>query len=65
MIDERTVVKGAGAGVYNITPDVSDIPDRFKVTGPNGLQLLVLGGIEDPRHWMLMPRKCFDQDFTI
>ena len=55
MIEERTVVKGAGPGVYNITPNVSDIPDKFKVTGPNGLQLLVLGGIVEPSSGCLCP----------
>jgi len=55
MIEERTVVKGAGAGVYNINPEVSDIPDRFKVSGPDGLQLLVLGGIEEPATGCLCP----------
>jgi CO dehydrogenase maturation factor len=48
MIEERTVVKGAGSGAYNINPKVADIPDRFKVTGPDNLKLLVLGGIEEP-----------------
>ena len=46
LIEERTVVDGVGSGVYNINPKVSDIPDRFKVSGPDGLQLLVLGGID-------------------
>jgi CO dehydrogenase maturation factor len=55
MIEERTSVKGAGAGVYNINPKVSDIPDRFKVTGPDNLQLLVLGGIEEPASGCLCP----------
>ncbi len=55
MIEERTTVKGAGPGVYNINPEVSDIPDRFKVSGPNGLQLLVLGGIEEPATGCLCP----------
>jgi len=55
MIEERTTVKGAGAGVYNINPEVSDIPDRYKVSGPNGLQLLVLGGIEEPATGCLCP----------
>jgi CO dehydrogenase maturation factor len=55
LIEERTVVKGAGPGVYNINPEVSDIPDRFKVTGPDGLQLLVLGGIEEPATGCLCP----------
>lgn len=55
MIEERTSVKGAGAGVYNINPEVSDIPDRFKVKGPDDLQLLVLGGIEEPASGCLCP----------
>lgn len=55
MIQERTNVSGAGPGVYNINPEVSDIPDRFKVSGPDGLQLLVLGGIEEPATGCLCP----------
>jgi len=55
MIDERTKVFGAGPGVYNINPKVSDIPDKFKVSGPDGLQLLVLGSIEEPATGCLCP----------
>jgi CO dehydrogenase maturation factor len=55
MIEERTLVNGAGPGVYNINPDVSDIPDKYKVSGPDGLQLLVLGGIEEPATGCLCP----------
>jgi CO dehydrogenase maturation factor len=55
MITERTSVAGADSGVYNINPEVSDIPDRFKVDGPDGLQLLVLGGIEQPETGCLCP----------
>ena len=55
MIEERTTVLGAGPGVYNINPKVSDIPDKYKVTGPDGLQLLVLGGIEEPATGCLCP----------
>jgi len=55
MIEERTTIKGAGPGVYNINPRVSDIPDKYKVTGPDGLQLLVLGGIEEPATGCLCP----------
>ncbi len=55
MIEERTLVKGAGSGVYNINPTVSDIPDKYKVSGPDGLQLLVLGGIEEPATGCLCP----------
>jgi CO dehydrogenase maturation factor len=55
LIEERTGVKGAGSGVYNINPEVSDIPDKFKVSGPDGLELLVLGGIEEPATGCLCP----------
>ncbi|MBD3195124.1 MAG: AAA family ATPase [Candidatus Lokiarchaeota archaeon] len=55
LVKERTEVKGAGPGVYNINPKVSDIPDKYKVNGPNGLELLVLGGIEEPATGCLCP----------
>jgi CO dehydrogenase maturation factor len=55
LIEERTNVEGAGPGVYNINPLVADIPDKFKVTGPDGLQLLVLGSIEEPATGCLCP----------
>lgn len=55
MIEERTFLKSAGPGVYNINPKVSDIPDKYKVSGPDGLQLLVLGGIEEPATGCLCP----------
>ncbi|MFX1273481.1 MAG: AAA family ATPase [Promethearchaeota archaeon] len=56
LVKERTQVEGAPSGVYNITPEVSDIPDRFKVQGPDGLELLVLGGIEEPATGCLCPQ---------
>ena len=55
LIEERTTVDGAGPGVYNINPKVSDIPDKYKITGPDGLQLLVLGSIEEPATGCLCP----------
>jgi len=55
LIEERVNIQGAGPGVYNINPEVSDIPDRFKVSGPDGLQLLVLGSIEEPLTGCLCP----------
>lgn len=55
LIEERVVIKGGGTGVYNINPRVSDIPDKYKVEGPDGLQLLVLGSIEEPLTGCLCP----------
>jgi len=55
LIEERVSVEGADSGVYNINPYVSDIPDQYKVAGPDGLQLLVLGSIEEPATGCLCP----------
>ncbi|KKN10234.1 hypothetical protein LCGC14_1038670 [marine sediment metagenome] len=55
LIEQRTTVEGAGSGIYNINPKVSDIPDKFKVQGPDGLELLVLGSIEEPATGCLCP----------
>jgi CO dehydrogenase maturation factor len=56
VIEERVLLKEAGPGVYNINPEVSDIPDKYKVQGPDGLQLLVLGSIEEPATGCLCPQ---------
>ncbi|MHA1842997.1 MAG: nucleotide-binding protein [Promethearchaeota archaeon] len=55
LIEERVIMKDAGPGVYNINPYVSDIPDKYKVEGPDGLELLVLGSIEEPSTGCLCP----------
>jgi CO dehydrogenase maturation factor len=55
LIEERTTVDGSVPGVYNINPKVSDIPDKYKISGPDGLQLLVLGSIEEPATGCLCP----------
>ena len=55
LIEERVSVKGGGPRIYNINPEVSDIPDKYKVTGPDGIQLLVLGSIEEPATGCLCP----------
>ncbi|TXT61328.1 MAG: hypothetical protein BAJALOKI3v1_800015 [Promethearchaeota archaeon] len=55
LVKERTEVKGGGPGIYNINPRVADIPDKYKVSGPDGLELLVLGGIEEPATGCLCP----------
>lgn len=55
IIEERMIIKSGGTGVYNVNPIVDDIPDKYKVAGPDGLQLLVLGSIEDPATGCLCP----------
>jgi CO dehydrogenase maturation factor len=48
LIMERTTLEGGGSVVYKANPHVSDIPDRFKIRGPDHLELLVLGTVEQP-----------------
>ena len=48
LILERTTLEGGGSVVYKANPHVSDIPDRFKIQGPDGIELLVLGTVEQP-----------------
>jgi len=48
LIEERTTIQGFGPGIYNANPTVSDIPDKFKIIGPDNLKLLVVGTIETP-----------------
>ncbi|MBY9005211.1 MAG: AAA family ATPase [Candidatus Lokiarchaeota archaeon] len=55
LIKERVTIEGGGPGIYNINPKVADIPDQYKITGPDGIELLVLGSIEDPLTGCLCP----------
>ncbi len=55
LIKERVTLNGVGPGVYNINPKVSDIPDKYKVSGPDGVKLLVIGSIEEPSTGCLCP----------
>ncbi|OLS15433.1 MAG: Cobyrinic acid ac-diamide synthase [Promethearchaeota archaeon CR_4] len=55
LIKERTGIDGADSGIYNVNPQVSDIPDQFVVVGPNGIKLLALGTIETPSSGCLCP----------
>ncbi len=48
LIKERTGVAPGDGGPFKLNPKVSDIPDKFAVTGPDGVRLLVLGTIKDP-----------------
>jgi len=48
LVEEKTgVVPGRSYGsVFRLTPTVSDIVDKFGVTGPDGVQLLVMGTVK-------------------
>ncbi|MBD3352954.1 MAG: carbon monoxide dehydrogenase [Candidatus Lokiarchaeota archaeon] len=48
LIEERTSIDGSDSGIYNANPSVSDIPDKYKIHGPDNLELLVLGTIDEP-----------------
>ena len=45
LIEERTGIRpGSGfGGIYSLTPTVNDIADRFGISGPDGVRLLVMG----------------------
>lgn len=47
-ISEKTGARpGEGAGgMLRLNPDTSDVVDRLAVTGPDGVRLLVMGGVE-------------------
>ena len=56
LVEERTGARpGSSGGVFILNPKVSDIPDRFKVTGPDSVQLLVMGTITQPSGGCMCP----------
>ncbi|MHA1148931.1 MAG: nucleotide-binding protein [Promethearchaeota archaeon] len=48
IVEDRVILKTGVPGAYNVNPKVDDIPDKYKVEGPDGIQLLVLGTVEEP-----------------
>ena len=38
LIKERVSINKDTPGIYNINPKVSDIPDKYKIPGPDGLK---------------------------
>lgn len=56
-IEEKIGVKpGVSWGGYlRLTPDVSDVVDRFYVKGPNGIKILVMGTVEQAATGCLCP----------
>ncbi|KCZ71153.1 CO dehydrogenase maturation factor [Candidatus Methanoperedens nitroreducens] len=55
LIDERA---GAG-GIFKLNPKVDDIVERFGVTGPDNVKLLVLGTIERGGSGCMCPASSF------
>jgi len=49
LIEERTGMRpGSQGGLYCLNPKVDDILDRYGVQATDGVQLLVLGGLQTP-----------------
>jgi len=46
LIEERTgVAPGSSGGVFSLNPTVSDIAEKYGVSGPDGTRLLVMGTV--------------------
>ncbi len=56
LIDERA---GGPAGFFKLNPKVDDIVERFGVTGPDNVQLLVMGTIERGGSGCMCPASSF------
>lgn len=44
-IDYAAATVGVSGGLVRLNPDVGDVVDRFAVTAPDGVRLLVMGGL--------------------
>ena len=56
LIDERA---GGPAGVFKLNPKVDDIVEKFGVTGPDNVKLLVLGTVERGGSGCMCPANSF------
>ncbi len=56
LIDERA---GGPAGVFKLNPKVDDIVEKFGVTGPDNVKLLVMGTIERGGSGCMCPASSF------
>jgi CO dehydrogenase maturation factor len=56
LIDERA---GGPAGVFKLNPRVDDIIDKFGVTGPDNVKLLVMGTVERGGSGCMCPASSF------
>ncbi len=47
LVEERTGAKpGSIGGVFSLTPKVNDISEKYGVSGPDGVKLLILGTVK-------------------
>ncbi len=56
LIDERA---GGPSGIFKLNPKVDDIVERFGVTGPDNVKLLVLGTVERGGSGCMCPASSF------
>jgi len=56
LIDERA---GGPAGVFKLNPKVDDIVEKFGVTGPDNVKLLILGTVERGGSGCMCPASSF------
>ena len=56
LIDERA---GGPAGVFKLNPKVDDIVDKFGITGPDNVKLLVMGTVERGGSGCMCPASSF------
>ncbi|MHA1251477.1 MAG: nucleotide-binding protein, partial [Candidatus Helarchaeota archaeon] len=52
LIEERA---GKQGGVFVINPKVDDLPEKFQITGPDGVKLLVMGTVQKPASGCMCP----------
>lgn len=56
FVEEKTGTRPGGwGGMLRLNPDVTDVVDRFGVTTPDGVRLLVMGTTERPASGCLCP----------
>lgn len=56
FIDERA---GGPAGVFKLNPKVDDVVQRFGITGPDGVRMLVMGTVERGGSGCMCPASSF------
>jgi CO dehydrogenase maturation factor len=56
FIDERA---GGPAGMFKLNPKVDDVVERFGITGPDGVRMLVMGTVEKGGSGCMCPASSF------
>lgn len=56
LIEERA---GPPGGVFKVNPKVSDIPEQYSISGPDGLKLIKIGTVDKAGSGCLCPSNAF------